>query len=472
MTLITSSSPFLITQNLDLEMREEIDPKIQQEIESWAKSTRLTTPAKKEELYSRQPWELSARRVAHLLEKVIAANSNVVQQCDSPFDAIFPPTISIYNYLLRFKNMEADGSEIIELNDKKRTESDGRICILACMTLIDLENHNEITITTLNVHRLILISLGITQKILEDHPCHNRGMAHRGGVSFEEYNICEMDFFLLTEGDFWIQPKAFNTFTQELIEFTQDMVIPKIPFRLKPKESKCADLIPDTRISTKPSTSQSPEPPSSKDPKPSAPPLKIAHSWQISAERVGNILMNWMYVRGNYAPQPLKFIEYSSLFESTHYPNISITDYLLRFECFEFGKETFQLAFIYLIRLEGQGKIIITNSNVHRLASLSLWYAMKKFHTERDNLLLFYHQTGMTVQEFKILKKTFEFLSQESPWIDQERFNVHEQELEELSKMIIANNPLLYFLAHQKHEESKNLSSIPKQPQNLANERD
>ena len=79
-----------------------------QEIKSWAKSTRLTAPAEKEEQNSRQPWELSARRVAYLLEKVIAANSNVVQEHALPFDSIAPPTIPIYDYLLRFKNMELD----------------------------------------------------------------------------------------------------------------------------------------------------------------------------------------------------------------------------------------------------------------------------------------------------------------------------------------------------------------------------
>eukprot|EP00756_Hemistasia_phaeocysticola_P024719 Hpha_TRINITY_DN15964_c1_g3::TRINITY_DN15964_c1_g3_i1::g.73474::m.73474 len=136
--------------------------------------------------------------------KVIAAvvNSAVVDARDAvgtPFDARTQPGIPLYDYLRRWvRHTRCEAS-----------------CVVAAVMLVDrVCMLSGFPVTALNVHRLLLAALTVSNKYCLDIPFLNSHYARVGGVSVEELNALERQLLQLLEFDVHLEKEEFQCYVQ------------------------------------------------------------------------------------------------------------------------------------------------------------------------------------------------------------------------------------------------------------------
>eukprot|EP00756_Hemistasia_phaeocysticola_P024718 Hpha_TRINITY_DN15964_c1_g2::TRINITY_DN15964_c1_g2_i3::g.73501::m.73501 len=117
----------------------------------------------------------------------------------TPFDARRLPTIPLYDYLRRWvRHTRCDVS-----------------CVVAAVMLIDrVCMLSGYPVTALNVHRLLLAALTVSNKYCLDIPFLNSHYARVGGVSVEELNALERQLLQLLEFDVHLEKEEFKCYVQ------------------------------------------------------------------------------------------------------------------------------------------------------------------------------------------------------------------------------------------------------------------
>jgi len=118
------------------------------------------------------------------------------------FHATLPPTVSIKSYLeriLKFTNVSSG-------------------CLIASLIYIDrfIKHQPSFTITSLNIHRLLITSVMTSMKFLDDLYYNNSYYAKVGGVPCAEINSLELQFLFRLNFRLHISQEEYEHYHNEL----------------------------------------------------------------------------------------------------------------------------------------------------------------------------------------------------------------------------------------------------------------
>ncbi|XP_057979727.1 cyclin-U4-1-like [Malania oleifera] len=143
--------------------------------------------------------------MSSLLQRVADSNDlnrQLFPQKISVFHSLTRPTISIQSYLERiFKYANCSPS-----------------CFLVAYVYLDRfsRHHPSLPINSLNVHRLLITSVMVAAKFLDDIYYNNAHYAKIGGISTAEMNFLEVDFLYGLGFHLNVTPISYNTYCSYL----------------------------------------------------------------------------------------------------------------------------------------------------------------------------------------------------------------------------------------------------------------
>ncbi|KAJ0258564.1 Cyclin-U4-1 [Hirschfeldia incana] len=141
--------------------------------------------------------------LSSLLERVAESNDltrrvATQSQIVSVFDGLIRPPITIQSYLERiFKYANCSSS-----------------CFVVAYVYLDRFTHRQpsLPINSFNVHRLLITSVMVSAKFLDDRYHNNAYYAKVGGISTKEMNLLELDFSFGLGFELNVTPNTFNTY--------------------------------------------------------------------------------------------------------------------------------------------------------------------------------------------------------------------------------------------------------------------
>jgi hypothetical protein len=117
------------------------------------------------------------------------------------FHALRPPSISIKDYLDRIQKYASCSSE----------------CFVLALVYIDrLIQQADFTVSSLNIHRVIITSVMLAAKFFDDMYFNNSYYAKIGGVPCAEMNALELEFLFLINFTLYVEPDSYNKYYSEL----------------------------------------------------------------------------------------------------------------------------------------------------------------------------------------------------------------------------------------------------------------
>ncbi|KAH6793840.1 cyclin p4 [Perilla frutescens var. hirtella] len=143
--------------------------------------------------------------LSSLLERVAESNDlkpSLEQQKISVFHGLTRPTISIHTYLDRiFKYANCSPS-----------------CYIVAYVYLDrfTQRHPSLPINSFNVHRLLITSVMLSAKFMDDMYYNNAYYAKVGGISTTEMNFLEVDFLFGLGFHLNVTPTTFHTYCSYL----------------------------------------------------------------------------------------------------------------------------------------------------------------------------------------------------------------------------------------------------------------
>ncbi|XP_076950463.1 cyclin-U4-1-like [Bidens hawaiensis] len=143
--------------------------------------------------------------LSSLLQRVADSNDlnpRFQPQKISAFHGLTKPTISIQNYLERiFKYANCSPS-----------------CYVVAYVYLDRFTQQQpgLSINSFNVHRLLITSVMIAAKFMDDIYYNNAYYAKVGGISITEINFLEVDFLFGLGFQLNVNPTTFNTYCANL----------------------------------------------------------------------------------------------------------------------------------------------------------------------------------------------------------------------------------------------------------------
>lgn len=146
--------------------------------------------------------------LANVLETLIDANKKFMSAPQAvrvtKFQCSYAPDVSIISYLERIR--------------KYAKCSD--CCFVMSLIYIDrmIESCN-VVLTSLNVHRLLITSIMLSAKFLDDLFYNNAFYAKLGGVSVTELNGLELEFLEKIQFSLYVSPESYNKYLSELQRF-------------------------------------------------------------------------------------------------------------------------------------------------------------------------------------------------------------------------------------------------------------
>eukprot|EP00211_Chloroparvula_japonica_P014379 CAMPEP_0119139104 /NCGR_PEP_ID=MMETSP1310-20130426/26886_1 /TAXON_ID=464262 /ORGANISM="Genus nov. species nov., Strain RCC2339" /LENGTH=239 /DNA_ID=CAMNT_0007130363 /DNA_START=104 /DNA_END=823 /DNA_ORIENTATION=- len=147
------------------------------------------------------------------------------------FHCVCTPDISLKKYLKRIS---------------RYTDCNVETVVCAVIYVLRVSRRADITVTCLNIHRLLITSVVVAMKYVEDECFTNRYMAKVGGVSLSELNRLETQFLKNLEFSLDITPENFEQFCCEICRLDAQIMMEEISARLpsekkKKKSSKTAE---------------------------------------------------------------------------------------------------------------------------------------------------------------------------------------------------------------------------------------
>ncbi|CAI0450538.1 unnamed protein product [Linum tenue] len=171
------------------------------------------------------------RFLSCLLQRVADSNDVMMTQfCGggggggsmSIFHGLSRPNISIHSYLERiFKYANCSPS-----------------CFVVAYVYLDrfAQKQPSIPISSLNVHRLLITSVLVSAKFMDDIYYNNAYYAKVGGISREEMNLLEVDFLFGIGFELNVTPTTFHTYCSHLQ--AQMAILQSPPFPLQPSAAR------------------------------------------------------------------------------------------------------------------------------------------------------------------------------------------------------------------------------------------
>ncbi|KAG7644313.1 Cyclin PHO80-like [Arabidopsis suecica] len=161
--------------------------------------------------------------LSSLLERVAESNDltrRVATQSQrvSVFHGLSRPTITIQSYLERiFKYANCSPS-----------------CFVVAYVYLDRFTHRQpsLPINSFNVHRLLITSVMVAAKFLDDLYYNNAYYAKVGGISTKEMNFLELDFLFGLGFELNVTPNTFNayfSYLQKEITLLQPLSLVVVP---------------------------------------------------------------------------------------------------------------------------------------------------------------------------------------------------------------------------------------------------
>ncbi|GER49399.1 cyclin family protein [Striga asiatica] len=163
--------------------------------------------------------------VSLLLQRVAESNDlrcGARAQKMSVFHGLTRPTISIHSYLQRiFKYANCSTS-----------------CYIVAYVYLDRFTHTHPTlkINSFNVHRLLITSVMLSAKFMDDMYYNNAYYAKVGGISTREMNILEVDFLFGLGFHLNVTPSTFHSYCSHL---QKEMMIMQPQPQLNISEDPC-----------------------------------------------------------------------------------------------------------------------------------------------------------------------------------------------------------------------------------------
>lgn len=147
--------------------------------------------------------------VATELEHRLAEESRVNE--DDPFSMGAAPHVAIVDYLsrlTRYVNVwrgHAGGKESAGV----------RSAVMAVIYLERLESRHGFTVNSQNVHRLLMTSVLVATKFLEDRPLSTEFWSRVAGVSLKEVNTLESKFCALLDFELFVDEAEYDEHLQQ-----------------------------------------------------------------------------------------------------------------------------------------------------------------------------------------------------------------------------------------------------------------
>mmetsp|Transcript_21974 Transcript_21974/g.37701 ORF Transcript_21974/g.37701 Transcript_21974/m.37701 type:complete len:218 (+) Transcript_21974:233-886(+) len=114
------------------------------------------------------------------------------------FHALKPPSISIQKYLERILKYASCSPN----------------CFIIALIYIDriIQRNQTFVINSLNIHRLLITSIMVAAKFLDDFYYNNAYYAKVGGVSCHELNCLELDFLFMINFSLNVTPEVYDQY--------------------------------------------------------------------------------------------------------------------------------------------------------------------------------------------------------------------------------------------------------------------
>ncbi|XP_014500042.1 cyclin-U1-1 [Vigna radiata var. radiata] len=207
--------------------------------------------------------ELNLPRVlfvlSSMLEKLVARNEKLVDVLNQQLDGLACGSVRLGNSLNTFHGVRAPSISIPKYLERiyKYTNCSPS-CFVVGYVYIDrlTHRHPDSLVTSLNVHRLLVTSVMVASKMLDDEHYNNGVYARVGGVSNAELNKLELELLFLLDFRVVVSSGVFESYCFHL---EKEMAVNgtgiKIERALTPKAME--DLEAEISIEDK----QSPSPP-------------------------------------------------------------------------------------------------------------------------------------------------------------------------------------------------------------------
>lgn len=143
--------------------------------------------------------------VAGVLEHFVSASADAAAACGKP------PAPTAF-----------DADEILPIRSYLYRLARGGLCSKECFVIAlvygerILQSHPDFVISGRNVHRLILVSLMLASKVLDDFYCRNVYYANAGGIPVSVLNDLELTLIFMLDFDVQVQPEEFNLYRDSL----------------------------------------------------------------------------------------------------------------------------------------------------------------------------------------------------------------------------------------------------------------
>lgn len=144
------------------------------------------------------------KALSNIIEEIIDENKNdvnfkkhVEKQKKLFFNSKKAPSISIYNYLERLL---------------KYTHLEESTVIIGLIYIDRICELNEITLTELNVHRLLFTSILLSIKFNEDDYYSNSNYAKVAGITLQEVNSSECEFLIFCKFKLFVTKDLFEKY--------------------------------------------------------------------------------------------------------------------------------------------------------------------------------------------------------------------------------------------------------------------
>jgi len=138
--------------------------------------------------------------IAHILEK-IANTNNQRYNISTPFDFQTPPGISAGRYLERIVKYTPCSKE----------------CYFVALVFLDrIMENSSLLVTERNLHRLLITSIMISAKLLDDETFNNGYYSKVGGLTVSEINALEIRFLELLKYNLSVTADTVQHYRSEL----------------------------------------------------------------------------------------------------------------------------------------------------------------------------------------------------------------------------------------------------------------
>jgi hypothetical protein len=169
------------------------------------------------------PAELNLPRVLWILsstlEKLVARNEKLVDELNQQLDKLSCDSVRLGKSLNAFHGVRAPGISIPKYLERiyKYTNCSPS-CFVVGYVYIDMLNHKhpDSLVLSLNVHRLLVTSVMVASKMLDDEHYNNAVYARVGGVSNAELNKLELELLFLLDFKVMVSTRVFESYCLHL----------------------------------------------------------------------------------------------------------------------------------------------------------------------------------------------------------------------------------------------------------------